>query len=425
MTLVGSEAPPVRRRRLSVIPSAGERFGHYRIQRLLGDGGMGVVLRARDEPLDRDVALKLIQPELLGQRAIRDAFLEEARAMASIRHPNVAQVYALGDEAGHPYFAMELFDGGNLEAQIRAVGAMAPARALPIVRGVARALVAIHRRGRLHGDVKPPNVLLSAEGDRVALTDMGLSHRLGDEGSGVVRGTPAYLAPERITGAPPPAWAQPRQDVYALAVVAYELLTGRLPFVDVRADRLLAMHAYDPPPAPSTIRPALGTHFDGPLFRALDKNPLTRTACALTLFEELEAAHGRGPDTSGLRFLVVDDDDDWREMLTAALTKRFPGAHVDGAPDGVRGIEAARAHAPDVALIDLDMPALNGVELTSELRELAPAERLPIVVLSGQGGASDWRVLRELGADRFFLKPTPFDELCDTIRRLLERRLAA
>lgn len=345
--------------------------------------------------------------------------------MAAIRHPNVVQIYSLGDGGGHPYFAMELFEGGNLEGRIRERGAFDPGDALPILRGIARGLTAIHRRGRLHGDVKPPNVLLSADGERIALTDMGLSHPLGDEGSNVVRGTPAYLAPERVTRATVPAWAQPRQDVYALAVVAYELLVGRLPFADPRADRLLEMHAREVPPLPSRMRAALGTRFDAPLMRALHKDPLERTPTALALYEEIEAAHHAGPDLGQLRILVVDDDASWREMLIRALQKRFPGARIEGAPDGRVGIEAARALQPDVALIDLDMPALNGVELTTALRQLAPPERLPILVLSGQGGASDWRVLRQLGADRFFLKPTPFDEICDSIRRLVGGRAAA
>jgi serine/threonine-protein kinase len=415
-------APAASGRWSQPLPREGERFGPYRIQRLLGDGGMGVVLRARDEPLERDVALKLIQPELLSRESIRAAFLEEARAMASIRHPNVVHVYSLGQERGHPYFAMELFDDGNLERRLRERGPLAPAAALPILRAVGRGLAAIHRRGRIHGDVKPSNVLLTAEDDRVALTDMGLSHLLGDPDGGTVQGTPAYLAPERAMALAVPAHAQPRQDVYALAVVAFELLTGRLPFEAERADRLLELHAHAEPPPASRLRPELGPRFDVPLLRALRKDPSERTATALALVEELEEALGSDGDGRGLRFLVVDDDPDWRELLGRALVRRFPGAQVEGASDGRLGLAAARHHPPDAALIDLDMPELGGIELTHALRELAPPEAMSVVVLSGRGGASDWRLLRRLGADRFFVKPTPFDELCDTLEKLLARQ---
>lgn len=382
---------------------------------------MGVVLQARDEPLQRDVALKLIQPELLSQRSIRTAFMAEARAMASIRHPNVVQVYALGQERGHPYFAMELYDGGNLERRLRERGPLLPEEVTSILRRVARGLSAIHRRGRLHGDVKPSNVLLSTDDDRVALTDMGLSHFLG-QGSDRVQGTPAYLAPERATATSVPAHLQSRQDVYALAVVAFEALTGRLPFEDSRADRLLEMHAHEEPPAASRVRPELGTHFDRPLRRAMRKNPRGRTPSCLQLVEELDEALAAGSTRRPLRFLIVDDDDDWRELLGRSLARRFPGAQVEAASDGHLGIAAARHRPPDLAVIDLNMPGLNGVELTTALRHLASSEVLPIVVLSGQGGASEWHLLRKLGADRFLVKPTPLDELGDMIERLLARR---
>ena len=120
-----------------------------------------------------------------------------------------------------------------------------------------------------------------------------------------------------------------------------------------------------------------------------------------------------------LRVLVVDDDADWREMLAIAINHRFPEAIVEGASDGELGIAAAEREAPDIALIDLNMPGLNGVELTSALRALAPKGKLPIIVMSGEGGARDWKILRALGADRFFVKPVELEELFATVERLV------
>ncbi|RZO56937.1 MAG: response regulator, partial [Sandaracinaceae bacterium] len=392
--------------------------GAYEIQRLLGQGGMGIVLRAHDTTLHRDVALKLVHPALSASPIAREAFLEEARAMAAIRHPNVVQIHSCGTEGNLSYFVMELFDGGSLETKLMRVGSLAPEEALPILRSIAKGLAAIHAVGRIHGDVKPSNVLLGTRESQIALTDMGLSRALGrDEPSTEVRGTPAYISPERATALTVPPDLQPRQDVYSFAVMAVELLTGRLPFESGEPQKLLEMHANETPPDPSSLAPGLDKRLDAPLLRALLKNPRERTATPMQLVDELEKAL-RGTHRQ-LRVLVVDDDADWREMLAIAITHRFPEAIVEGASDGELGIAAAEREAPDIALIDLNMPGLNGVELTSALRALAPKGKLPIIVMSGEGGARDWKILRALGADRFFVKPVELEELFATVERLV------
>lgn len=400
------------------LPGEGDRFGDYVVHEALGQGGMGTVFRARDAVLERDVALKLIHPSLVGREDFRGMFLGEARCMASIAHPNVVQVFALGNHQEVPFIAMELLSGGSVQERILAEGPLELDEALPILRDVAEGLSAIHRAGRVHGDVKPANVLLTEEGDRAALTDMGVSFTVGAD-DGALRGTPAYLAPERTTSAPVPAELQPRADVYGLALLAFEMLTGRLPFEADLTAEMLDQHAMAEVPRPSSLDDFVDPRVDEPLLRALRKDPLERTATPLELVEQLEEAAELESDGEELRFLVVDDDDDWRTMLCRVLESRFPFATVEQASDGAAGVAAALAAPPDVALLDLNMPGLDGKDLTGVLRELAPAERMPIVVLSGEGGARDWQALRELGADRFFVKPCPFDELCDSIERLV------
>lgn len=408
------------------VPTVGEVLaGQYRVERWLGDGGMGLVLAARDLKLGRDVALKLVQPELLCSAAVRRSFEAEARAMASLSHPNVVTLHTLADDSGRPFLVMELIDGPSLSHVLRERGRLPFAEALPILRGVAAGLGALHEAGLIHGDVKPSNILLSPS--RAAkLTDMGLSQLLCDNPGGVVRGTPGYMPPERAQAMGVSRALLARQDVYALAVTAYEVLTGRLPFVSARAEVLLDKHVAEAPPAPSAVCPALAPALDGPLLAAMAKDPSERTASPTELVDQLERA-ARLPARPGerLRLLLVDDDEDWLAMMDHALRRRLPGVEVSLARDGEQALALARRASPAAALIDLRMPRVDGEELTRALRALAGPEDMPIVVLTGEGGGRDWRRLRRLGADRFFVKPVVLDELCETLEGLLRGRLRA
>ncbi|HJL19990.1 MAG TPA: protein kinase [Sandaracinaceae bacterium LLY-WYZ-13_1] len=414
-TLPGSPIGPVL---VCTLPRAGDLFGHYRVERALGDGGMGVVFRARDEILDRPVALKLIRPSLMHDPAVRRAFHEESRAMAALAHPNVVRIYDRGEVGGVGFIVMELFAGGSLLETLAGGARMDLAEALPVLRDVARGLTAVHERGLVHGDVKPANVLLGAVGGRAAVTDMGLSFRQGDD-DGRLRGTPGYVAPERIAGVISPASLQPRIDVYGLAVTAWEMLAGRRLREAARSDEPPGAHTRsEEPPSLRSMRPSLPAGVDEVLRRGMHPDPRERTATPLALVEALESV-ARGAARPSVRFLLVDDDGGYRSALSRVLARRFPGATIEGFADGLSGLSCARADAPDVALVDLCMPGLDGRAVTAALRALAPPERLRIVVLSGEGGAREWRELRGLGADRFYVKPVPLDELCDSLERLL------
>lgn len=390
----------------------------YEVREVLGHGGMGVVLRAHDPRLRRDVALKLVHPHLTEGDDTVAALVAEAQATAAIRHPHVVTVYGVGRDEGRPYIAMELLEGGSLEERLRE-GPLPIDAAIGALREIALGLAAIHEAGRLHGDVKPSNVLLDRDGRHV-LTDMGLSKRLGAGAAGSIRGTPAYVPPERMRDAPVAAPLQLRQDVYSFGVMAVEMLTGRLPFDHDDPDELVRLHVEREPPLASALSGGrLPRAFDAPLRRALRKRPLERTPSPLALVEELEAVRAnltRSPRR--LSVLVADDDADWRGMLSVVVAKRFPGAVVRAVPDGRTALEQAAYAKPDIALVDVNMPGLNGIELTHALREIAPADELPIVVMSGEANGADWKVLRALGADRFFAKPVVTRELCDAIARL-------
>ncbi len=202
----------------------------YRVEGVLGHGGMGIVYRAWHLRLDRAVALKMLLAGPYARPEERERFLREAQAVAALRHPNIVQVHDVGEVDGRPYFTMELVEGGDLAEQIQ--GVPQPARqAADLVATLADAVHAAHQSGIVHRDLKPSNILLTEDGTP-KVTDFGLARRLeGDGGltlSGAPLGTPSYMAPEQARGDKDAIG--PATDVYALGAILYELLTGRPPF---------------------------------------------------------------------------------------------------------------------------------------------------------------------------------------------------
>ena len=233
----------------------GTDFLGYRIEELIGRGGMGVVYRAYDLRLKRPVALKLVAPSLARDERFRERFARESELVMSLEHPNVVPIYDAGDVDGRVYLAMRLVDGSDLGSLLRSDGALEPARAIAISAQIAAALDAAHASGLVHRDVKPSNVLLDAS-EHVYLADFGLTRRLDDDGGvageGRSIGTPAYLAPEQLDRAPIDGSA----DVYSLGCVLYECLTGEPVFP--RSSRLAVAwaHLEEEPPKPSRQRVA-------------------------------------------------------------------------------------------------------------------------------------------------------------------------
>lgn len=269
----------------------------YRVGSTLGQGGMGIVLHAFDEQLARDVAIKLVRPEFSSSPLAREQFVHEARAMARVRNPNVVEIYAFGEFVGTPYFVMEYMARGNLGTWLDRRGDTLPAidEAVGFLDQVCRGLQAIHDAGIVHHDLKPSNILID-NGFRVAVSDLGLV-RLADPNTtghtGSMTGTPAYIAPETALGEPVGADLKSRTDIYALGVMAFELLTGSLPFDAAAAEELIRCHVEEEPPAASEFRPDLPTIFDPILAHALAKDPAKRTPSADTFRRDLLQARAR------------------------------------------------------------------------------------------------------------------------------------
>ena len=224
----------------------GSTFAGYRVDSLVGRGGMGVVYRATDLSLERPVALKLIAPELAEDKRFRDRFLREPKLAASIDHPNVIPIYEAGEHDGQLYLAMRFVEGRDLRTILKREGKLAPQRALDLLGQVAGALDAAHRRALVHRDVKPANVLLDEE-DHVYLTDFGITKQLGGASTDTDRvvGTLDYLAPEQIRGDP----VDGRTDCYALGCVLYECLAGTAPFRRATEAETLWAHMQEEPAA--------------------------------------------------------------------------------------------------------------------------------------------------------------------------------
>ncbi len=222
----------------------------YEVLGLLGEGGMGRVYLARDLMLERRVAIKTISPRLAGTGSAARRFLREARAMAGVEHPNVVRIYGFGEIEGRAYFVMEFVDGESLSARMARVTRLTPPAAFAVARDVAQALAAAWKRGIVHRDVKPGNILLDVE-DRAKVTDFGLARPTSRDddadvtGAGAIVGTPHYMSPEQARGEE----VDFRSDVYSLGIVLYEMLGGRKPFVGKSPIEVISRHLSEPLPA--------------------------------------------------------------------------------------------------------------------------------------------------------------------------------
>jgi serine/threonine protein kinase/tetratricopeptide (TPR) repeat protein len=278
------------------------RIGHYGITHKLGAGGMGVVYAARDERLQRSVAVKIMSA-LAQDDTARKRFWREARAAASVNHPNVCHIYEIGEDDGELFIAMELLEGEALEARLKR-GPMSLTETVPIALEILAALQALHARGVVHRDLKPSNVFLTAHG--VKLLDFGLARPSEPEmarslapateltHTGMMLGTPRYMAPEQVTGEALDA----RSDVFAAGAILFEMLAGRPAFVGKNAIEILHATLHEQPPA-LTGSPAVAA-VDRVIRKALAKRPEERPASAEAMAAELRAVRVAGDDTPAL-----------------------------------------------------------------------------------------------------------------------------
>ena len=265
-------------------------------------GGMGEVFRAHDAVLAREIAIKVLHRSLAGDPQFVDRFRLEARAAAGLAHPNIVGVYDWGAVDGVYYMVMEYVRGPSVRHLLNERGRLEPAQAAEVLRQSLLALGHAHHEGFVHRDMKPENLLVTNDGV-VKVTDFGLARAYADgrvTQAGAVTGTVQYLAPEQIRGEP----ADPRSDLYSLGIVAYELLTGKLPFTGETAMSVAYKHLSDRVPAPSSVAPDLPAELDGFVAAATDRDRELRPESADVMRMDLDAIAHQLPPARGLAALV-------------------------------------------------------------------------------------------------------------------------
>ncbi|WP_338872899.1 protein kinase [Spirosoma sp. SC4-14] len=256
----------------------GRLIHHYRIESLLGEGGMGTVYRAIDTHLERPVAVKMLHTHLVNQVSFMERFRNEALILARLNHPNIAVVYNFLQDSSDYFMAMEYVEGDSLETLIRKGGALPPAIAAEITRQGLEGLAHAHRKGILHRDIKPANLMITPEG-AIKLMDFGIARVTGEQRltqANRIVGTLEYMAPELVQGESP----SPASDIYAMGILLYELLSGKLPFAS-RTDYALMQAIIREKPIPlRKLNTQIPKELEAIVLKALDKNPAKRFADA-------------------------------------------------------------------------------------------------------------------------------------------------
>jgi eukaryotic-like serine/threonine-protein kinase len=418
-----------------ILPLADSLAGQYDIERELGRGGMGVVYLAHDVKLDREVAIKVLPPLLAGTAEVRERFLREARTAARLSHPNIVAIHRADEIDSRVFFVMGYIAGESLADRLRRTGPLVPREAVPMIREVALALAYAHERGIVHRDIKPENILLDTSSGRAMITDFGIA-RVAEAApltmTGQVLGSVHYMSPEQVSGDK----LDGRSDLYSLGVVAFQLLSGRLPFDSESASAVIVAHVTKAAPTLRSIAPSVPEPLANVIDACLAKNPEARYATGTALARALEEAWDKGRSGVFTPPLLTDTQANavWeRAASLQAATSSHPAPPVAalpaarapaGATSGIAmervresAIEAgiSREHV-DRAAEELGLARGAGARAARARADApAPVQHRPVLTPLF---AAPYRLYEESDIDGE-LSPDDYDIMVDIIRRTL------
>jgi len=387
---------------------AGSHIGKYAVRSLLGEGGMGAVYLAFDPLIERDVAIKVLSPEISKNPSAFQRFLGEARAIGRLNHPNVVSIYDIDQWSGQYYLVMELLAGGSAGEAVRQRGALDWKEACRIVAQAAQGLAAAHAAGMVHRDIKPENLMLTKDGI-VKVVDFGLSKlveatddtRTAVTKAGQILGTPHYMSPEQFESTEIDA----RADIYSLGGTLFRLLTGRFPYHDCQSVlQVMTAHLTKPVPVPTQFASLIPKECDRIVSRAMAKRAADRYPAVAELASELLAliqSHERPPDR--VFNAPVESIDDSRplgsalivepsRMLSAILKDsilRSGVTSVDAVQRGDEAVRLVRRQPPDLLITAMQLPDGRGIDLLATLCQNRQLDRTVAVLNSSDSTIDD------------------------------------
>ncbi len=436
--------------------------GTYSVHGVLGHGGMGVVYAARNVRTDGMVAVKVLHRSVARKRDLYARFLNEARVTSALRHPNIVQVFDLAElPDGRPYIVMEYLEGEDLAARLSREGPLQAAQALHIVREVGAALQLAHKLQIIHRDVKPSNIFLLRAGDdrnsaeHVKIIDFGISRFHGPlidphiTHDSIMLGTLMYMSPEAAKGLN--SQVDARSDQFALAVITYQMLSGRCPFQDKSELMTLYQIAHEPPPPLDALRPGLPPSMLAAIDRALSKRKEDRFETILDFVRELERAiepsasllpsslairHSAPKRASGIpegqsdrttpsiaatpaggrapRLLIIDDDEELAVLLLTIFG--YEGYICRTVGDGAKAMDAILEFRPDLVLLDVMLPGKNGYKLCWEIKSHPQIQKIPVLLVSAKVQDVDHKLGMAMQADGYVDKPFDIAKLVALVR---------
>ena len=395
--------------------------GIYEIIQLLGRGGMGEVFEAHDHLLNRRVAIKAAWPNPL-----TPPLRNEARALAAFQHPSLVSVHTLGEHRGIDYLVMERVYGVSLTEHAatrwQTGEQFSPAEVVQILLPAGEGLSVVHRAGLVHRDIKPDNIMLTPV-HRVVLMDFGLVLPEFDvNGQQRVAGSPPYMAPEALLNTAATGSGH-LVDIFGLGVVAYELLTGTRPFAGTTIREVVASHERGQPAPIAELRPDCPPALCQVVHEMLSPNPQVRIQSAEAAAWQLRAIGDERPrsgspavtSNKGPSVLIVDDDVDLAKILAFYVRQIVGPTDIRVAHDGEEALAEVQNKEPEVMLLDLHMPRMNGVELCMQLKGEGLAQNCSIISVSAGAQEHDVQLLHQLGIHHFVEKGSNLRERLRTV----------